>query len=72
MQGHIVKFHERLGYGVIHTEDGQRFRFSRNEIKNPNGKLVGYDVDFLLESRSPREIFLMQGSPWHAFGSTHG
>lgn len=71
MYGQIVKFHERLGFGVIRTEDGQQFRFARNEVKNPNGKLVGYDVDFLLESRRPKEIFLMQGSPWTAFGPSH-
>jgi hypothetical protein len=29
---------------------------------------VGTEVDFLVESRQPRDIFLLQGSPWMAFG----
>jgi hypothetical protein len=69
MHGHIIKFDHHLGYGVIAAEDGNRFRFAKSEIKNPNGKLVGYDVDFLVESRRPKEIFLMHGTPWDAFGS---
>jgi hypothetical protein len=72
MHGHIIKFDDRLGYGVIRAENGSRFRFSRQEIKNPNGKLVGYDVDFLIESRRPQQIFLMRGTPWEAFGSVQG
>lgn len=72
MQGEIVKFHERLGFGVIRAENGERFRFAKSQVKNPNGKLVGYTVDFLLDTRSPRDIFLMQGTPWTAFGGIHG
>lgn len=72
MHGEIVKFHDKIGYGVIKTEDGRKFRFAKTEVMNPNGKLVGYDVDFVLNERSPRKIVLMQGSPWTAFGGIHG
>ena len=48
MQGHITKFRDDIGFGVIRSEDGQKFRFSASEICNPNGKLVGLDVDFLI------------------------
>jgi cold shock CspA family protein len=67
MQGHITKYRDDIGFGVISSEDGQKFRFSKSEICNPNGKLVGLDVDFLIESRKPRDIVLLHGSPWGAF-----
>ena len=68
MQGQIISFHENLGQGVIATHDGSRYRFEKGEIQNPNGKLVGLDVDFLVESRRPKDIILLHGSPWHVFG----
>jgi len=69
MHGQITKFRRDLGVGVIHSEDGRRYRFARTQIQNPNGKLVGYDVDFLVESNRAENIFLMCGSPWTAFGA---
>jgi hypothetical protein len=68
MNGKIVKFWDGLGQGVIRTDDGRKFRFSKAAVRNLGGKLVGIDVDFLVESRQPRDIFLMSGSPWTAFG----
>jgi len=68
MDGRIVKYSERLGQGIIRGSDGNSFRFKRGSIKNLGGKLVGTDVDFLVESRQPRDIFLLDGSPWTAFG----
>lgn len=67
MHGQIVKFHERIGFGVICADDGHRYRFSGTDIRNPNGRLVGLDVDFLVESRSPKDIILLHGSPWSVF-----
>ncbi len=68
MEGQITKFHEGLGVGVIDAADGRKYRFSGSDIRNPNGRLVGVDVDFLVESRSPRDIVLLHGSPWTVFG----
>ncbi len=68
MQGQITKFHEEIGFGIISAADGRKYRFSQTDIRNPNGRLVGIDVDFLVESRSPRDIILLHGSPWTAFG----
>ena len=67
MHGQITKFHDRLGFGVISAADGRKYRFSHADIRNPNGRLVGLDVDFLVESRSPRDIILLHGSPWSVF-----
>lgn len=67
MQGQITKFHESIGFGVIRAADGRKYRFSRTDIRNPNGRLVGLDVDFLVESRSPKDIILLHGSPWSVF-----
>mgnify|MGYP001343292166 CR=1 FL=1 len=69
MNGQIVKYSERLGQGVIRTDDGRAYRFKRGSVKNIAQKLVGMEVDFLVESRQPRDIFLLSGSPWTAFGS---
>jgi hypothetical protein len=68
MDGQIVKYSERLQQGVIRSADGALFRFKSSSIRNLGGKLVGTEVDFLVESRQPRDIFLLQGSPWMAFG----
>jgi hypothetical protein len=70
MHGQIIKFRDDLGFGVIRTDDGSRFRFTRNEIKNPNGKLLGLDADFLLDTRRAKDIILMHGSTWTVHGST--
>ncbi|WP_439543019.1 hypothetical protein [Hyphomicrobium sp.] len=68
MQGQITKFHEDIGFGVISATDGRKYRFAKSDIRNPNGHLLGIDVDFLVESRSPKEIILLHGSPWTVFG----
>jgi len=69
MQGRITKFREDIGFGVIKTADGRKFRFSTSAIKNRIGRLVGVDVDFLVDALTPREIFVLDGSPWTAFGA---
>ena len=71
MYGYIKKFDDKTGCGVIETDAGERFRFSKSEVRNPNGKLVGYAADFLIDTRKPKEIVLMQGTAWTVFGSTH-
>ena len=72
MQGQITKFHDTIGFGVISTADGRKYRFAKSDIRNPNGHLVGLDVDFVVESHSPspRDIILLHGSPWTVFGAT--
>jgi len=68
MQGQITKFRSDIGVGVITTRDGNKFRFTKDEVMNLNGRLVGYEVDFLVKTRKPREIILMTGTPWSVFG----
>lgn len=68
MQGHIIRFDANLGQGIISSDEGQRYRFQCGQIRNPKGKLVGLDVDFLVESRRAQDIILLDGSPWQAFG----
>jgi cold shock CspA family protein len=70
MHGRITKFSTKVGFGVIEAEDGAKYRFAKNEIVNLNGKLVGHSVDFVLNSRRPKEIILMTGTPWSVFGDT--
>ncbi len=68
MQGRITKFSDKIGFGVIETEDGAKYRFDKSQVVNLNGRLVGHDVDFLVATRRPKDIFLMTGTPWTAFG----
>lgn len=72
MQGQITKFSDKVGFGIIEAEDGSRYRFARSEILNLNGRLVGHSVDFLVAQRRPKDIILMTGSPWTAFGGIGG
>jgi len=69
MHGQIIKFREDLGFGVIKADDGSKYRFSKAEIVNLNGHLIGENVDFLIQNRAPKAIFVMAGSPWSAFGA---
>jgi cold shock CspA family protein len=68
VHGRITKFSEEVGFGVIQADDGAKYRFAKTEIKNLNGHLVGHTVDFLVAARRPKDIFLMTGTPWTAFG----
>ena len=72
MHGQITKFNEQVGFGVIEAEDGSKYRFDKSEVVNLNGRLVGHNVDFVVSTRRPKDIILMTGTPWTAFGSIHG
>jgi cold shock CspA family protein len=68
VHGRITKFSAKVGFGVIEAEDGVKYRFTPAEVVNLNGRLVGHSVDFLVAARQPKEIILMTGTPWTAFG----
>lgn len=70
MHGQIRRFHNEMGVGIIRAEDGRHYRFARSEIVNSTATLEGTDVDFVVVQRQPRQIFLMAGSPWAAFGGS--
>ena len=68
MYGEIKKFRRDLGVGVIAGEDGRSYRFQRDAILNRRDDLEGQEVHFSLSSLNPREIIVLAGSPWAAFG----
>lgn len=68
MYGQITKYQEDIGIGVIEAEDGCKYRFTRTELVNASNRLVGEGVDFLVDARRPRQIIMMSGSLWDAFG----
>ncbi len=70
MYGQITKFRSEFGTGVIRAEDGRTYRFVGSELMNGGRELVGQGVDFVLIERRPREIIVLSGSPWTAFGAT--
>jgi len=69
MYGQITKFRQEIGTGVIRAEDGRKYRFASAELINGEQGLVGYGVDFVLSERRPKDIIVLAGSPWTAFGS---
>lgn len=69
MYGQITKFRHEIGTGVIRAEDGRRYRFASAEVMNGDRELVGHGVDFVLSERRPKQIIVLAGSPWTAFGS---
>ena len=69
MYGQITKFRPEIGAGVIRAEDGRNYRFVGSELMNGGRELVGQGVDFVLTERRPKEIIVLSGSPWTAFGT---
>ena len=61
MQGQITKYRDDLGFGVIETDDGRRYRFAKHQIKNSAEVLIGQDVDFVLSASRPTDIIMMSG-----------
>lgn len=72
MQGQITKYRDDLGFGVIKMDDGRRYRFAKQQIKNSAELLIGRDVDFVLSASRPTDIIIISGSPWLAFGGVGG
>ena len=72
MQGEITKYREDLGFGVILTDDGRRYRFARKQVLSAAPDLVGQEVDFIMSGSQPADIIVVSGSPWTAFGGIAG
>jgi hypothetical protein len=72
MQGEITKYRDDLGFGVIMTGDGRRYRFTRKQVMSAAIDLVGKEVDFVLSDHKPAEIVVVSGSAWLAFGGIAG
>jgi cold shock CspA family protein len=68
MYGEIKKFRSDIGIGIIAAEDGHAYRFVRAEILNRRENLEGQEVHFELGDLKAREIIVLAGSPWMAFG----
>jgi cold shock CspA family protein len=68
MYGEIKKFRRDLGVGVIRAEDGRSYRFADVEIRNRLEELEGHEVHFELGGLKARDIIVLAGSPWAAFG----
>ncbi len=68
IHGEITKFREDIGFGVIVADNGHKYRFTKSEIINFAGRLVGLTVDFVVVANRPTDIILLDGSPWTVFG----
>jgi cold shock CspA family protein len=68
VQGQITKFRADIGFGVITSENGRKYRFTKSEVINSGDELVGTTVDFVVVASRPQQIIVMQGSPWTVFG----
>ena len=68
MYGEIIKFRPDLGVGIIEAEDGGKYRFAGTEVVSSARRLVGENVDFIVDARRPRHIIVTSASLWGAFG----
>lgn len=68
MYGEIKKFRSDIGIGIIAAENGHAYRFKHTEILNRRDDLEGQEVHFELGDLKVREIIVLAGSPWMAFG----
>lgn len=68
MYGEIKKFRGDLGVGVIVAENGRSYRFEQKAILNSPHDLEGQEVHFELGELQARQIVVLAGSPWAAFG----
>ncbi|MCB1506458.1 MAG: hypothetical protein KDJ47_15890 [Hyphomicrobiaceae bacterium] len=66
--GEITKFRDDIGFGVIVAENGRKFRFTKSDVINSSGHLVGLTVDFVVVANRPTDIILLNGTPWTVFG----
>ncbi|MGH1417234.1 MAG: hypothetical protein ACRBCJ_00065 [Hyphomicrobiaceae bacterium] len=67
MQGQITKFREDINMGVIVAKNGNKYRFSKTQVLNLNGRLVGHEVDFIADRKQPKDIILLTGTAWTVF-----
>lgn len=69
IQGEITKFRDDIGSGIIIADNGRKYRFTKSNVINFAGRLVGLTVDFVVVANRPTDIILLIGSPWTIFGS---
>lgn len=67
MLGQIESFRRDIGVGVIKAEDGRKYRFVRGNMINERPQIMGEEVDFTLNGRTPKGIIVLAGSPWSVF-----
>lgn len=69
IQGEITKYRDDIGFGVIVADNGRKYRFTKSDVINSAGRLVGLTVDFVVVANRPTDIILLNGSPWTVFAS---
>ena len=67
MLGQIESFRRDIGVGIIKAENGRKYRFVRGNIINERPQIMGEEVDFTLNGRTPKDIIVLTGSPWSVF-----
>jgi cold shock CspA family protein len=68
MYGEITKFRRDIGLGVIRAEDGRKYLFVGAEVRNRGLLAEGIEVHFEPGAVKARDIIVLAGSPWAAFG----
>ena len=68
MYGEITKFRRDLGLGVIRAEDGRKFLFIGTDVRNRGALIEGEEVHFEAGAVKARDVIVLAGSPWAAFG----
>lgn len=66
MKGKILDFSVQTNSGAISGDDGERYNFSGADWKSDRPPIRGMSVDFSVEDRQAKEIYIAVGSS--AFG----
>lgn len=71
MYGRIISFSHDVRLGVIRSDD-RRYVFTSSDVYNLQEDIRGLEVSFEPGAIKARNIVLLAGSPWMAFGDCGG
>ncbi len=60
MKGKVLHFDHQTNEGIIVTESGERYNFTKDDVKSSVFISHGMEADFIAEENSAKEIYLME------------
>jgi uncharacterized membrane protein YhaH (DUF805 family) len=66
MKGRVLGYDAASGTGQISGDDGQRYNFTRADLKPGGGVVAGTEVDFDTVGRHAKDIYVLSVAPWQA------
>ncbi len=63
MRGELLTYDDTSGQGIISGDDGVRYNFARADLKQLTPLSQGMRLDFDVDGKQAREIFIVAGAP---------